>query len=123
MKIEKLRPIASALSAHGALLLKLVEIEWAVEKARLTRMFALMLLASVTLFALVLFVSAFIIALAWNTPYRWVVALCLVVLYAGGLGLMVRQFRHLSHSSDQAFAGTREELAADFSLLKRKLLS
>lgn len=121
-KLDEIRPAITALVTHGALLGKLAHVEWAAEKLRLTRVFALSLLAVVLMVVLLFCVSVVAIALAWDTPYRLLVALGLIALYAIGLVVALRRLSRLVSSKASAFVGTREELAADFAILKRKFL-
>jgi uncharacterized membrane protein YqjE len=121
-KLDEIRPAIAALVTHGALLGKLAHVEWAAEKLRLTRLFALSLLAVVLLVVLLLSISIVAIALAWDTPYRLAVALGLIALYAVGLAVALGRLSRLVSSRATAFVGTREELTADFAILKRKFL-
>ena len=122
LKLDEIRPAIGALLTHGALLAKLAQVEWATEKLRLMRLLTLSLIAMVMTVVLLLTISIFAMAAAWDTPYRWIVALALVVLYATGLALALRRLRQLVSIKESAFADTREELAADFALFKQRLL-
>ncbi len=122
LKLHEIRPAIGALLTHGVLLARLAQVEWATEKLRLTRLLALSLIATVMTVVLLLTISIFAMAAAWDTPYRWAVALALVVLYAAGLVLVLRRLRQLISIKESAFAGTRDELSADFALLKQRLL-
>jgi uncharacterized membrane protein YqjE len=122
LNLAEIRPAIGALLTHGALLAKLAQVEWTTEKLRLARLFALSLFAVVMSVVLLLTISSLVMVAVWDTPYRWAVALALVVIYATGLMLSLRRLRQLVSIEESAFAGTREELAAGFALLKQRLL-
>jgi uncharacterized membrane protein YqjE len=121
LRIDKLRPAASALLTHGVLVLKLAQVEWTAEKRRLQGMLALSLVAFGITLALLLFVSLLAIALLWNSPYLWAMALGIVAFHVAGLWLALQRLQKLARMQDRSFAGTQEELTADFALFKRKL--
>jgi uncharacterized membrane protein YqjE len=121
LKLEEVRPAVAAMLTHGALLGRLAHVEWAAEKLRLKRLFALSLIAVVMTIVLLFTISIVVLALAWDTDYRWPVALGLIIVYAAGLALAVRRMTKLAIISEHPFSGTREELAADFQLIKQKL--
>jgi len=122
LKLEEVRPAVAALLTHGALLGRLAHVEWRAEKQRLARLFALSLFSAAMAVVVLLSISILVMTLAWDTDYRWLAALALVVFYAAGLVLAVRRLIHLFSIKESAFAGTCEELAADIALLKRRLL-
>lgn len=121
LKLDQIRPALVALVTHGVLLLKLAQVEWAAEKLRLVRMIVLSLVAMVMAVTLLLSLSILAMALAWDTPYRLAVALGVIVVYALGLGIALNRLKRMASLKGVAFAGMREELSADFALLKRKL--
>lgn len=99
---------------HG----ELARIEWAEEKLRLLRMLLALLLGVVFLLCCLLCASALVLALAWDTPYRIAALVFLIVAHGIGVGIAWWRFQLLSARSTQAFAATREELAADIALFE-----
>jgi len=68
-----------------------------------------------------LLIGALVLAFGWDTEYRIPIALALVAIYGLATALAWRRFRALSAQSSQAFAATREELAADLAVLRSNL--
>ncbi len=102
---------------HG----QLARVEWAEEKNRLFRMLVVTLLGFACLVCGMLFVGALVLAISWETSYRIPALLALIAVYGAEYGIAWRRFQALSAFSSQAFAATREELAAGMALLKSKL--
>ncbi|GGY77765.1 hypothetical protein GCM10011613_22930 [Cellvibrio zantedeschiae] len=111
----------SALSAQASLHAQLAQVEWEEEKQRLCQMAIFSVIAFAFFLCFLLVLSAFAIALSWDTPYRIPVFIVLilahlcVVIWAG---LRVKALAALSSNS---FAATRAEIAADIALLKSVL--
>ncbi len=110
-----------ALVAQAALHGRLVRIELAEQKKRLLQMLVCILLGFVGALCVLLLVAALVLAFSWNTDYRIHAAIGLVIVYGIGTGLAVWGFRRLSARSSQAFAATREELAADLAMLRSRM--
>lgn len=108
------RPLLALASLHG----QLVRIEWAEQKIRFLRMLVVALLGFSSLLCAMLFVGALTLAFSWDTEYRIPVVLALVAIYGLVAALAWRHFRALSAQSSEAFAATREELAADLAILR-----
>ncbi len=119
--IRILRSAGSALLAQAALHGQLARVEWAQEKTRLSKMFVAGLLGFACLLCVMVFGGALVLALSWDTVYRVAAVLAVIVVYAIGLGIAWHYLQTLSERSGQAFAATREEIAADIALLKSKL--
>jgi uncharacterized membrane protein YqjE len=125
--INPLQAIRILQSAGGALFEQLVlhgklaQIEWVLEKGRLMQMLATALLGYTFLACALIFLGALVLACCWDTAYRIPAAAALVVLFGLGTALSWRRFRALCARSDQSFAGTRAELAADVTLLRSRL--
>jgi uncharacterized membrane protein YqjE len=68
-----------------------------------------------------IFAGVLVLAFSWETAYRIQAIIALITLYGFGIGVAWRRLDSLSALSDQAFAATREELAADIALISRKL--
>ncbi len=99
----------------------LARIEWAEEKARLSRMLAVGLVGFASFLCAMLAIGALVLALSWDSALRVPAALSLAVIYLLGTGIAWRRLKALSAMSTEAFAATREELAADLAMLKSKL--
>ena len=119
--VRLLRSAGAALLTQAALHGQLARVEWEEEKTRLLGMAIAALLCFAGLLCLLLLAGALVLAFSWNTPYRVPAALALVAAYGLIFGFAWRRLRLLSARSNQAFAATREELAADLALLKEKL--
>ena len=124
----KLLDVARLLrSAKGALLVQallhghLARIEWEEEKNRLLKMLLATLLGFACLLCVLLFGGALILAASWETAYRIPALLCLILLYGCGVAAAWWRFRAWSALGTQTFAASREEFAADASLLKASL--
>lgn len=119
--IRILYAAGEALMTQAALHGELVRIELAEQKKRLLQMLACILLGFVGALCVLLLVAALVLAFSWNTGYRIPVAIGLVVVYGIGTGLAVWRLRTLSVQSSQAFAASREELAADLAMLRSRM--
>lgn len=102
---------------HG----RLAHVEWQQEKQRLLRMLAITLLGLACLLCALLFAGGLVLAAAWDSAWRLPAVAGLVLLYGAATGLAWRHFQRLAVLGEGAFAGLREELAADAALLKRQL--
>lgn len=116
-----LRCAGGALITQTGLHAQLARVEWAEEKIRLLHMLLVTLLGFACVLCCLLLAGAVLLALYWDTTYRVEVALLLLALYALGALLAWRRLRRLSQRSSQAFAATREELAADIDLIRSRL--
>lgn len=116
-----LRSAAGALLSQGALHSELVQLEWAEEKYRLLRMLLTIVAGSLFLCCCLLSLSAMVLVSSWGTPWQSPVSIGLTLFY--GTGTLVAWFKltALFALGNQAFAGTRAELAADFALLRSTL--
>ncbi len=119
--VRMLRSAGSALLTQAGLHGQLARVEWEAEKDRIVRMVATALVAFASLLCTMLLVGALVLAFSWDTPYRIPVAIGLVAAYAACVGAAWYRFKALSAQSDDAFAGTREELAADLALIRSRL--
>jgi len=116
-----LRSAGKPLFAQAALHGQLARVEWTEEKTRLIKMLVLVLLGFVGLLCVLLFLGVLVLAYSWDTAYRIPAVMALIVVFGLVTGIAWRRFQALSAQSSQAFAATREELAADLALLKSKL--
>ena len=119
--VRILRSAGSALFTQATLHGQLARVEWAEEKARLLRMLVVGLLGFASLLCVMLAVGALVLAFSWDTAYRIPAAVALLAAYGLGAGFAWVRFKALSAQSSQAFAATREELAANLALLKSNL--
>lgn len=102
---------------HG----QLASLEWAEEKRRLLLLVLFAGLAFVCLLNLSLVLSALLLALSWATPYQWPAVVSLIAVHGVLLLVACRRLQMLLGRGAQAFAATREELAAGFAALRRLL--
>ncbi len=119
--VRMLRSAGAALFSQAALHGQLARVEWAEEKDRLLKLLLVGLLGFAGLLCVMLFAGALVLAFSWDTAYRIPAAIALIVAYGLGTGFAWSRLQLLSAQGSQAFAATREELAADLSLLKSKL--
>lgn len=114
-------------SAGGALLVQallhgqLARIEWQEEKARLLRLLVATVLGFACLLCLLLFAGGLVAAAAWDTAWRLPALAAITVLFGAALAVAWRRMLAVAALGDRAFAGLREELAADAALLRSKL--
>lgn len=116
-----LRAAGDALFAQAMLYGQLLRIEWAEEKNRLRNLLMVTLLGFACLLCLMLFAGGLLLAFSWDTAYRIPSLFVLMCLYGAGIALAGFRIQKLSALGSQAFAATREEIAADLALLKSKL--
>ena len=107
-------PLVAQAALHG----QLARIEWAEQKIRLLKMLVATLLGYASLLCVMLLVGALALAFSWDTEYRIPTVLALIAIHGLGAALAWRKFRALSALGSQAFAATREELAADLAVLR-----
>lgn len=119
--VRILRSAGSDLFTQATLHGQLARVEWAEEKSRLLRMVAFGLLGFASLLCVMLAAGALVLAFSWNTPYRTVAAIAVLAAYGLAAVFAWIRLRTLSAQGTQAFAATREELAADIALLKSNL--
>jgi uncharacterized membrane protein YqjE len=119
--IRLLRSGSGALLAQAALHGQLWRVEWAAEKHRFMQVLIVTLAGFACLLCFMLGMGALLLALGWDTPYRLLIALALVVVYGLGFWLAWRRFVALVAAGELAFAGSREELAADVNMLRSRL--
>lgn len=116
-----LRTAGGALYTQAALHSELIKLDLAEEKFRLQRMLLFTLLGVVCLLCAMLFSGLLILLLTWDTSFRLPSLLVLICLYALGTFYAWRRFMTLSAQSDNAFAATKKEIAADISVLRSNL--
>jgi uncharacterized membrane protein YqjE len=116
-----LRSAGSALFAQAALHGQLARVEWAEEKSRLLRMAAIALLGFACLLCVMLFAGVLVLAISWESVYRIPALMAVIAVYALGVGVAWHQLQALAALGEQAFAATREEIAADLAMLKSRL--
>lgn len=119
--IRLLRAAGGSLFSQAGLHVQLARVEWAEEKIRLSKMLAAALLVFTCLLCIMLFVGVLVLVLCWETDYRIHAVLGLIAVYGITAGIAWHRVRTLSARGDQAFAATREELAADIALIRSKL--
>lgn len=118
--IRTLHSAGGALFDQARLHAQLARVEWAEEKNRLLRMLLVILIGLAFLICVLLSAGALLVAASWDTQYRMHAIAALVVVYSLGMAAAWRRFQAWSAGGD-AFAASREELAADGELLKTNL--
>lgn len=113
-----LRQAGKALFSQATLHGQLARIEWAEEKNRLLKMFIAALCGFACLLCIMLFSGVLVLVLSWTTEYRIPVLILMIVFYGLGAAMAWKHLQCLMAQGDQAFAATRDELAADANLLK-----
>lgn len=116
-----LRAAAPHLVHLVALHEELAQQEWAQEKARLLQLLLASLLGFTCLVITLLLSCALVVALSWQTPYRIVALLGLLLGHGLVAALAWWRASTLVARGAMRFATTREELAADIALLKSRL--
>lgn len=119
--VRILRSAGSALLAQASLHGQLVRVEWAEEKSRLLRLTATAVLGLACLLCVMLFAGVLVLAVSWDTVYRIPAVMAVVAVYALACGIAWHKLQELSAQGEQAFAATREEIAADLKMLKSRL--
>lgn len=119
--VRVLRSAGPALLTQAGLHGDLIRIEWAAEKERIVRLVAAAFVSLVAVLCVLLTAGALALAFSWDTPYRTPVAAGLVIAYAAIAVIAWRRFKFHTSRGGEAFAATREELAADLALIRSRL--
>jgi len=119
--VRNLHAAGGALLVQGMLHGQLARVEWEEEKNRLLKMLLATLFGFACMLCVLLSAGALVLAAAWETAYRTPAFLGLILLYGFGAVAAWRRLRAGAALGDQAFAASREELAADATLLKTSL--
>lgn len=115
-----LRAAGGELLAQLSLYAQLARVEWEEERRRLQGMLLAGLFAFAFMLCLMLLFAALIMLIAWDGGYRVPALLGLIALYGAGLALACFWLKRFAARGRDAFAATREELAADIALLKSR---
>jgi uncharacterized membrane protein YqjE len=116
-----LRSAGSSLLTQAGLHGQLARVEWAAEKNRITGLLIAALVVGIGVLCTLLMAGALVLAFIWDTSYRVPAACGLVLFYAACAGFAWLRFKALSARGGEAFAGTREEIAADLALIRSRL--
>lgn len=119
--IRLLRSGGGALLRQALLYGRLARVEWQEEKKRLLLMVAIILFGFACLLCALLAAGTLAVLAAWDTSYRLLTVAGLVALSVGGVTVAWRRLLAVAALGDNAFAGSRAELAADLNLLKSRL--
>jgi uncharacterized membrane protein YqjE len=119
--LRVLQPAGGALLEQLALYGRLIPVEWAQERARLSQLLLAAAQAFACLLCLLWAAGAAIVAWCWNTPYRNLAMWAVLALYLIGAALAWRRVREIAARGEQSFAVTRAEFAADMELLRSRL--
>lgn len=111
---------ASALLAQGSLYSQLAWVELTVEKRRLMGMLLLLLVGACLLTSLLVSLTILLLLASWDTPYRISALVAAAVVYCAGFTILCLRFNALARKGDQAFSDTREELAEDLELIRKR---
>lgn len=114
------RSASHAIFAQASLHQQLAKVEWEEEKKRLSQLFITYLLGFACFICLITFLGILVLALSWDTQYRAISIMILCSFYGLGVYLAWNRFYRLAKSKDAFFSNTREEIAADFSMIKSK---
>ena len=116
-----LRSASAALMAQASLHARLAQVEWISEKARLSRLLAMAVVAFTGVLCALLCAGGLVIAIGWESEHRLYYALAVIVVYLAVAAYAWRRFGALSALGSDAFRATREELAADIEMLRSRL--
>lgn len=119
--IRQLRTVISTLYAQGGLYRQLMLMEWSEEKNRLWKLLIVMVLGLCFVFSSLILIGALVLILTWETQYRHLAVISLLVTYTTGAVVCCYRVKILVARSMLAFADTRKEIAADIALIKSKL--
>lgn len=119
--VRLMRSAGSAIFAQASLHSQLARVEWAEEKTRLMNMAVAALSGFVFLLCFMIFIGVLVIAFTWETQFRIAGISIMTAIYAAGAFFAWQRFNTLAALSGQAFAATREEIAADIALIKSRL--
>lgn len=119
--VRILRSAGSSLLTQAGLHGQLARVEWAAEKTRIAGMLIAAMIVFLGTLCTLLMAGALVLAFSWDTPYRVPAAVGLVLFYAACAGFGWMRFRQLSARGREAFAGTREEIAADLALIRSRV--
>ena len=120
-KVDRLKDAGAALGTQWQLLNRLFAVEWAELRGRVMQMLVMVVVGALCLICVMLFGGIAVVVLTWDTPYRNLAVIAVLLVYAGAGWFTLHRLQRLSRASRHAFAATREELAADIALLKSKL--
>jgi uncharacterized membrane protein YqjE len=118
---NKLRRVAKSVMYQFDLYGQLACVEWKEEKKRLTGMLISLMLGFTFFFSLLFALSSLVLMFSWDTQYRNWVMTALVCFYGLGVWFAWYSFRKLDNNGSQAFSDTREEIAEDIALLRKKM--
>jgi uncharacterized membrane protein YqjE len=119
--VRILRSAGSSLLTQAGLHGQLARVEWTAEKKRISELLIAALMAGIGVLCTLLMAGALVLAFSWNTPYRIPAAVGLVLFYAACAAFAWMRFKTLSARGREAFAGTREEIAADLAMIRSRL--
>jgi uncharacterized membrane protein YqjE len=119
--VRILRSAGSSLLTQASLHGQLARVEWAAEKKRISGLLFAALIAGIGVLCTLLMTGVLVLAFSWDTPYRIPAAVGLILFYAACAGFAWMRFKSLSARGREAFAGTREEIAADVAMIRSRL--
>jgi len=110
----------NALLEQGSLYTQLAWVEFTNEKHRLMRMLILLLVGISLLTSLIVSMTILLIMTSWHTHYHVPILILIGIFYAVSFLSLLLGFNALSKKAAQAFSDTREELAEDIELIRRR---
>jgi uncharacterized membrane protein YqjE len=115
------RSAGGMLLEHAALTAELAQSDWQEEQSRLKRLLFSILLYTLLLGLVLLHVSALVMMLAWNTPYRVHAVAGMLLIWSVALLLVRRRLQRISAEGDGRFNASREELRKTLHMLRQHL--
>ncbi len=110
---SSIKNLAASLVSHLHTRLELFATEFAEEKLRLTSLLFSALLALFFFFVAIIFAALFVIAAAWDTPYRLHAVGGLTLLFLAGAGISWGIVRAKLRSKPRLFQASLAELYKD----------
>ncbi len=120
-QIRRLQSAKDELLTQAGLIRELAEVEWSQEKIRIARMVMIGALVFASLLCLMVAAGILVMVLVWDTPYRLPTAIGVFVVYGISTVLLYESFKRVAARSEDAFSATREEIAANITLVKSTL--
>lgn len=116
--LQALRSAGSGVLSLVSLYLDLAQVEWALEKARITSLLTTILTGFAFLLSGLTAATVIICVLSWETPFRGIAITGLVFFYTAALAIIWRRVNALLAVRHSAFGTLRDELATDMAMIK-----
>lgn len=119
--LQQLRLASDPLIAQLKLHAQLLNLEWADEKQRLSRLLITSLVGYACFLCLLFFIGMLVLVLSWNSNFFIISLIILCTLYGFVAFWAWRKVMKLLKCPDSLFASSRKELAADMAMILRKI--